>query len=318
MSDDIRNLEEDMQQRDGLETNNSFEGLIVGKVIDNRDPLMEGRVKVFSPKLMPDKSYDEAPVKVNYTSRANNVINTNSFGNTTTELNEVNGLWARPTQLFESGDTNWNQKQSLNNSGSLRIPRIGSQVFLYYLDGDPNKCYYLPLSPTINGQKISSQFGSKNSNDPEKQCNIDIIRKYHNEMRIEADTNENENSLTATVVRQENGKATEKTNIIRICDNPNERQITIIQAMEHSVVINDNQIILTNSNGTSITVNPQSIDIIGDTNITGDLTVSGNGKFGGNVQIGGKLTTGGDAVIKGKSFIGHTHSGRHGITSPPN
>jgi len=167
---------------------------VIAEVKDNVDPDNEGKVSVFIPQLMYENEYDEEPfeedVKVEVDKEL--VLNSKDFEDSEMELEESNYIWARPMGLFESNEPNWKYQEGYCKAGSLRIPRIGSMVLVLFFDSDLQKCYYLPISANIESNKIDSKncINAGNYEDPEKRCNIDVIRMYWDGSRIEVDTND--------------------------------------------------------------------------------------------------------------------------------
>lgn len=140
--------------QDGIESL-SFDGFMIGTIRDNVDTKLEGRVKVYLPKII----YND---------------------------DGENGIWVRPLMLIDKGE-----KKS-RNGGSYKIPSIGSKVLVIFIDNDPQKGYYFPFTPSSSGDKISNINSTSNFSDAENKVNIDTIRAYTNGNRIEFDNNEND------------------------------------------------------------------------------------------------------------------------------
>lgn len=176
-----------------------LDGLFVAEVRNNVDPDNEGKITVFIPRLMYQNEYDEKPFeeinKVNLDEEL--IINAEDFKDKELELEESNYLWARPLAYYEDNVPNWKYEEKYYNSGTLRVPRIGSIVIVIFLDSDLQKCYYLPISPTTKNNKIDSFncIKPENYNNPETRQNIDVIRMYWDGCRIEVDTNSHEIKL---------------------------------------------------------------------------------------------------------------------------
>lgn len=166
---------------------------MIAEVRDNVDPDKEGKIAVYIPQLMYEYEYNEKPYEKMDAIEIDTayVINADSFKNKQLEVVSSNYITARPLSYFEDNSPNWKYQEKYYNAGSLRIPRIGSQVIVIFINSDIQKCYYLPYSPTVNGDKLDSIncCDEKNFEDEQKRTNVDVIRLYYDGMRIEADTN---------------------------------------------------------------------------------------------------------------------------------
>lgn len=276
-----------------LTSNSSQKGFLLSEVIDNRDPLCEGRVKLRIHKLMPDKSPSEPPVEINYQiSGGQNYLNDGVSANL--DINEVNGLWARPLTMFNSGSTNWDhENNTYSPDGSYRVPRIGTFVLAIFLEGDQQKLYYFPFAVTFTGDKPSATLGNEpaNWNNAQANPNIDLVRKYWNDVRIEVDTNFNSNSIALTVPRQdgEKYKASQSESNetkpndecytqFKIEDNPtiqrigfahadgnkfwiDTKTITALHDKQHSAIIDEENLTAKHVNNHIIQITPKSIII---------------------------------------------------------
>jgi len=171
----------------------SLTGFFIAEVRNNIDPDNEGKIGVFIPQLMYENEYNEKPYEkeINISLNKNLIINSNDFENLDLNLEESNYILARPLSYYEDNDPNWKYENKFYNAGSLRIPRIGSQVIVIFFNEDLQKCYYLPFSPNVENNKINefNCIDTKNYNDSEKRANIDVIRFYWDGTRIEVDTN---------------------------------------------------------------------------------------------------------------------------------
>jgi len=207
-----------------IEDSGNLSGIMEAQVVKNDDPTGEGRIGVFIPKLMFENDYDEDPwedknkveIKLDVGKLYKNILNfQKDFDGSGTlgdlKFKKINFIWVRPTSFFNAFTSG---KGNEYNTGSYRVPRVGAPVFIFFLDEDPQKGYYLPISPTKNGDELTFPETPKNKNpfvdifdkkkkdvkkwtddtwykdDKKKRYNIDIIRSYFSGMRIEAN-NEN-------------------------------------------------------------------------------------------------------------------------------
>jgi hypothetical protein len=187
-----------------------FSGIMNGTVIINEDPLMEGRVGVWIPKLMPFSKKYEAPV-INTETLDNSIINNQDPPSFEGDVLSVNYLWVRPLSRVqrEKGKKHFSvndnkieeyeqEIETQTVGGNFCVPRIGQEVLIFFLDEDPKKGYYMPLSPTILGEVIEGKhvYNQDNWKDTKKKPNIEVIREYWNGNIIEIDTNENTNTFS--------------------------------------------------------------------------------------------------------------------------
>ena len=109
-------------------------------VVSTIDPLMEGRVLVNIPRLIPDG--DPAAAKeITKTTNVNADVlqNTEMVDAVSNNIESSNAMWARPLMIA---------------SNDFCVPYQGSTIYVIMEDGDPNKLYYTKESPTLNGQTI--------------------------------------------------------------------------------------------------------------------------------------------------------------------
>jgi len=175
-------------------------GFFIGEVRNNVDPSNEGKIAVYIPQIMYESEYNEKPYEEDFEVDLDKsfIINADDFENSQLELETANYIWSRPLVYFEDNESNWKFEAKFHNAGSLRIPRIGSHVIVMFFNSDLQKCYYLPYSPTVEGNSIDNFncINPENYNNPETRVNIDVIRFYWDGTRIEADTNTHELKLT--------------------------------------------------------------------------------------------------------------------------
>jgi len=179
----------------------SLSGFMIAEVRNNIDPELEGKIAVFIPQLMYQYEYNEKPYEQTTDVDVDTelVINADDFKDKQLEVEESNYIWARPLTFYEDNIPNWKNNKKFYNAGSLRVPRIGSQVLIMFLNSDLQKCYYFPFSPTFKDDIIDSAncYKEKNFEGIETRPNVDVIRFYWDGMRIEADTNDHVLKLSA-------------------------------------------------------------------------------------------------------------------------
>lgn len=90
--------------------------------------------------------------------------------------------------------------------------------------------------------------------------------------------------------------------------------LIVIKSLSGSVIyIDKNGNIIMNYGGSTAVMTPGKVDIV-----TGEAAIhAGNITLDGETFITKNLTVAGDATIGGISFLGHTHTGVHGETTPP-
>ena len=84
-------------------------------------------------------------------------------------------------------------------------------VTIYFENGDPNRPYWMPLTPSVNGDVIAGTNLGKGTNmtntssnwkDPTKRTDINVLAEHDNGTVIYIDNNSNAN---AVVIRTGNG-----------------------------------------------------------------------------------------------------------------
>ena len=159
--------ENGITMRDAM-SKTDFEGLMICEVKANNDPKGEGRISVSVPKVMPKPQGagrpDGQPVDISVEGR-------NSGGLPDGKYTASTSMWIRPLFPVTPG-----------KGGSYRVPKLGQRVLMFYLDGDPQKGYYFPFNPTINGEVVNfsgSMAGNSVLND--------VIREYDDGAILEYD-----------------------------------------------------------------------------------------------------------------------------------
>ena len=267
----------------------NFNGHFRGRVVNNVDEHLEGSIGVFIPALvvdMPDSMEGPAPL--------DNPISAPVFHNQDeiplrSSVREDNYIWARPcSALVENGS------DSNNFGGSFKIPKIGTMVWVIFEGGDPNRPYWLPFTPTVEGDVISGANIGKgigtgeagaNWKDPAKRVNIEVMTEFDNGNVVYIDANDNANTF---VIRWANGHT------VSLQDSA-ESGINLNTAKGHLVQLDDNSgeiRVRTHTN--------QSSAIFAD---SGKITVNCSGdlvaKSGGSTS----LTAGGPVTIKSSAAV---------------
>jgi hypothetical protein len=183
-----------------------YNGNIKGRVVKVDDPKMEGRIGVFIPSLI-----TEVPHHLEEPSPKIHTIPSNLFANQSelqlsTQVQGNNFIWARPCAFLIEGGS-----KGKNTGGSYRIPKIGTMVTIYFENADPNRPYWMPFSPSVNGDVIAGTHIGKGTNmnassanwkDPSKRTNINVLAEHDNGTVLYFDNNDNASSF---VLRTGNG-----------------------------------------------------------------------------------------------------------------
>ena len=112
-----------------------------GTVMSVVDPRMEGRIAVNIPRVTPDGD-PAAVAKKDKTEHVDSSVLENSeiADAVPSTVTSTNTMWARMLKGV---------------SGESKVPYEGQTVYCFFEDGDPNKLYYYPQIPTLNGQNTS-------------------------------------------------------------------------------------------------------------------------------------------------------------------
>jgi hypothetical protein len=114
----------------------NLHGLMEGVVLNRNDPKKEGRVGVFISRVMgliPNSSEEEDSILI-VDKESSKDDDANAVSGTAI-VNGVNYLWAKRASRCGKDFGEW------------IIPRVGTSVFVFFLDGDPTQLYYLPFGP---------------------------------------------------------------------------------------------------------------------------------------------------------------------------
>ena len=196
-------------------------GIMRATVINNVDDRGgEGRIAVAISKLMPTENVLADPTPPKSEDPMDKSILENPNDNSYAEkIQIINHYWVRPSFLIDTSPIERTvtneisngkgfQKTILNEdlrktkyispTGEYRIPRIGTEVYIFFEDKDPQKGYYLPFSPTLDGQvTLMDEIENKdNVENLSKKVNLHIMREFQNGNIIYADTNDDTNTFT--------------------------------------------------------------------------------------------------------------------------
>ena len=105
-------------------------GIYRAKCVDNKDPSKQGRVKVWIPELM---------------------LQT---------VSENDGVWIRSASSTYAGNKP-SGSNGVDDCGSTSIPVVGSFVFVFFEQGDPNKGWYFAGANFDNSIPTELQYGSQ-------------------------------------------------------------------------------------------------------------------------------------------------------------
>lgn len=184
----------------------SFSGNFRARVVNNVDPKGEGRLGVFIPALI-----TEVPNNLETPKASIGVIAPTLFANQkelglSQQVKRDNYIWARPcAHLVENGSA------AGNHGGSFRVPTNGTMVTVFFEGEDPNRPYWMPYSPTVNGDVIAGtnlgmgmnvQNAAANWRDPAKKTKVHVLAEHDNGNVVYIDGNDNNNAF---VIRWANG-----------------------------------------------------------------------------------------------------------------
>jgi len=162
----------------GKLNNSNFEGLMRGIVIDDVDEEGSGALGLYIPRLM-NKSASQAKNQTKF--HAESEVKS---AKTTVE---VECMWVRRSTLM--GDVE-----------QFIIPTKGQAVYVYAEDNDPQKLFYLPLAPVLDGElptfdtmKLTQEYETYKK--PEQIRNIVTLLRLPNGNVIGFDYNEDLNSF---------------------------------------------------------------------------------------------------------------------------
>ena len=251
-----------------IDTPVDFSGILQGIVIKRDDPKKEGRVGVYIPKLMFNLEEinldEELSINESSTLNENNSASTNKISGIVS-LETVNYYWARPLVKFVR------DSKKGNRSGEIDVPQLGEKIPLIFIDEDPQKCYYMNSSITLDGDNlpIKNLEGSESSKSDEiKRPNIKVFFEAPNGNIIGMDYNEEVNSF---VIKFEG-----KHKFIMI-DNPDKSEIRIedkngnkivIDSLTDNITINAKKNVILNNQG-NIDINSKgNSSIISEGNVT--------------------------------------------------
>jgi hypothetical protein len=173
----------------------SLKGMIRARVIRNDDPKKEGRLGLSIPTMaphVPASAQDPAPSTVSVGPDALEHPDALEYKKS---VQEDNYIWARPAAwLVENG-----KGAEKSHGGSYRVPRIGTWIMMYFENEDPNCPYWMPFTPTIEGDGVAGaniggaddiDSSSGNWSDPAKKANMNVIAEQSSGSAIYIDDND--------------------------------------------------------------------------------------------------------------------------------
>lgn len=205
----------------------SFSGIKRGTVINNVDPSGDGSVAVIIHELMDSHNPEDEITSPELKKSLNKEALENTEHNTyDDDIKEVNFFWARQCQLVDSSPREKTVTAKINkvssnatsgthqeanigttltdpktayrsNTGRYKIPRVGTEVFLFFENGDPQKLFYFPFGPSLEGQVTPMDMVEEEAfkDSPEKKVNIDVLSELCNGNVLYMNGNPEENNL---------------------------------------------------------------------------------------------------------------------------
>ena len=165
-------------------------------VVNNKDPDLEGKIKVYIPTLMPnmEMNSDTSSIKTstgNYSNDISQGIKANQVPNSFKLENTITAV---------TFNMNSNSKD-----GSYLVPDEGSLLSVFFMNEDMSQCYYiynsaadldskvyvLDLASLLEGEEATLD----NTNSPTSKPNIKVLLRTKNNSIIAIDTNDNKNSV---------------------------------------------------------------------------------------------------------------------------
>jgi len=196
-------------------------GIVRATVINNVDDRGgEGRIAVCISKVMPVEDELGDPVKPKTEDTLDkSMIENDSDNPYKTKIQIVNHYWVRPCYLLDKSPSertvtnelvkdgghqdatiggDLKETRYIPMTGEYRVPRIGTEVYIFFEDKDPQKGFYLPFSPTLDGEVTPMDEVEKKDNveNLSKKANIQVLREFQNGTVIYADTNDDTNTFT--------------------------------------------------------------------------------------------------------------------------
>ena len=247
-------------------TDISYSGIMRGVVKRRDDPLGEGRVAVYIPKLMTFSSTNAKPEESKVTPGSGKYSPTSEV-RSAKPVDALNYLWCRPVEYFSDDSASDNVV-----NGSYRVPQLEQTVFVFFEDEDPQKPYFYPYGPTKVGQVIPmSNMESSESNiaDVSRKPNIHILSELPNGNIIGFDYNTDTNSF---VVKFQNGHK------IRIMKGNDGNKIEFVTENGNLIEINDEE------DNINVNVNNDMNADVGN-NIVVNVGNNANIKLGGSANV---------------------------------
>lgn len=117
----------------------SLYGKMRAKVLVREDPKGLGRVGVYIPRIMGIiADANESKEKLSTTPSSTSLDDNNKL-DSSSSVTETNYVWANRISYDFLTNT--------ESCGEWRIPPVGAQIFVEFIDGDPQQLYYFPFGP---------------------------------------------------------------------------------------------------------------------------------------------------------------------------
>ena len=305
----------------------TLEGLARAVVVSREDPLAEGRLAVWIPRLMPDVPLSgkrEETMEANPVPPSGYDPGSDATPSDTVAL--VNCLWARPAAPFA--------RDGAATSGSLAVPRRGEVVFVVFEDEDPRKPWWLPFGPVLTSDRLDMGFMADSADsvdDPVRRPNLRVDASLSNGNGMGWDENPDVNCW---LVRFANGHQ------LRVRDSDDASLVEMATAGGHLVRLDDLEewieIRTANGNHAVLSDRTDTVSVKSNDKLVGraggDADVQAGGtlllKSGGamTIEAGGAMTIKADGVkVEGPSLFhedknvgkDHIHIGGLPLTGVP-
>ena len=242
-------------------------GLKRAKVTNNVSA--DGSIALFIPETMMEMGGgDPADPEITETSIKGSFAK-NSPYKPNIKAQSGNSIWARPT--FFSND----EQEGSKMCGKFKVPKIGSWVYMFFENGDSQKPYWLPISPTISGKGIDATMMVGHDAAGAKMANMSIIDSFGNGTIIFYDENPDANAF---VIRLGSG------HLIQSRSGGGVSQIEFLSKDGHNIKIDDTNKLITlkSVGGQEVTIN----DAENKVTVKANDTVMASNNHGSSCELG--------------------------------